>query len=281
MALHLTTLTVIGFTLADYGNIGALPCYRLSPLLLARWQRCPSLVLCRPGTDQSLWRRRWDFLIVFYSVLFSLQGVFIVRNFLILLPVFAYLAGVGFDTLIDRAVKMPVGGPRQAAILATSVALATAFGWNAWQQVAFGRSIAAAQREPLVRQVAEYLARHASVPVALSPCLAADLSATGAPLPANVTEPGRARQYIFRMSELASSNAHLSFWPATRHDTLDWIGPREVNLNYYPTWPGADHAIILKIDAAEHMGVLEALSHPRASDVRNSCPPQPIEPRNQ
>ena len=78
------------------------------------------------------------------------------------------------------------------------------------------------------------------------------------------------------MSELASSNAHLSFWPATRHDTLDSIGPREVNLNYYPTWPGADHAIILKIDAAEHMGVLEALSHPRASDVRNSCPPQPV-----
>ena len=221
------------------------------------------------------------FLILFYSVLFSLQGVFIVRNFLILLPVFAYLAGVGFDTLIDREFKMPVGKPRQAAILATSVALATAFGWNAWQQVAFGRSIAAAQREPLVRQVAEYLARHASVPVALSPCLAAELSATGAPLPANVTEPGRARQYIFRMSELASSNAHLSFWPATRHNTLDWIGPREVNLNYYPTWPGTDHAIILKIDAAEHMGVLQALSHLRDSDVRNSCPPQPIEPTNQ
>ena len=68
------------------------------------------------------------FLIVFYSVLFSLQGVFIVRNFLILLPVFAYLAGVGFDTLFDREFKMPIGGPRQAAILATSVALAIAFG---------------------------------------------------------------------------------------------------------------------------------------------------------
>ena len=78
------------------------------------------------------------------------------------------------------------------------------------------------------------------------------------------------------MSELASSNAHLSFWPATRHDTLDWIGPREVDLNYYPTWPGADHAIILKIDAAEHMGVLEALSHLRDPGVRDSCSRSPL-----
>jgi Dolichyl-phosphate-mannose-protein mannosyltransferase len=219
------------------------------------------------------------FLIVFYSIFFSRQGVFIVRNFLMLLPVFAYLAGVGLDALIDREFKMPVGGPRQAAILATSVALAIAFGWNAWQQVAFGRSIANAQREPLVRLVTEYLEQHPSVRTALSPCLAADLSATGAPLPANVTEPSRALRYIFRMSELTPSNAHLAFWPATRHDTFDWIGPREVNLNYYPTWSGADHAIILNIDAAEHMGVVEALSHGRHADMRNSCPPQPVPPR--
>jgi len=81
------------------------------------------------------------------------------------------------------------------------------------------------------------------------------------------------------MSELTPSNAHLAFWPATRHDTFDWIGPREVNLNYYPTWSGADHAIILNIDAAEHMGVVEALSHGRHADMRNSCPPQPVPPR--
>jgi hypothetical protein len=48
---------------------------------------------------------------------------------------------VGFDALLDREVKMPVGRPRQAAILATSLALAIAFGSNAWQQVAVDRSI--------------------------------------------------------------------------------------------------------------------------------------------
>ena len=51
------------------------------------------------------------FLIVFYSIFFSRQVVFIVRNFLILLPIFAYFAGVGFDALIDRAAKIPSVGP--------------------------------------------------------------------------------------------------------------------------------------------------------------------------
>src|SRR5262249_24146767 len=153
------------------------------------------------------------------------QVVFFVRNFLILLPVFAYLAGVGFDALIDREFKMPVGRARQATILSTSVALAITFGWNAWQQVAFGRSIADAQREPLVHQIMEYLTQHASVRMALSPCLAADLAATGGPLPANVTEPSRALRYIFRESEIWSSTVHLAFWPVARHDTFDWIGP--------------------------------------------------------
>ena len=106
----------------------------------------------------------------------------------------------------------------------------------------------------------EYLEQHASVPMALSPCLAADL-ATGGALPANVTEPSRALRYIFRFSELRRSSADLAFWPAARHNSFDWIGPREVNLNYYPIWAGEDHAFILAIDVAEHMGVAEALSH--------------------
>jgi hypothetical protein len=201
------------------------------------------------------------FLIIFYSISFSLEVVFIVRNFLVLLPVFAYLAGAGFDALIDRVFKMPVGRLRQAAILATSVALTVGFGWNAWRQVAFGWSIADEQKKPLARQVTEYLAQHASVRIALSPCLAANLLAEGAPLPENVTEPSRAVRYIFSARELSSSNAPLASWPATRHGTFDWIGPREVNLNYYPEWPGADHAIILNIEEAEHMGVVAALSH--------------------
>jgi hypothetical protein len=171
---------------------------------------------------------------IFYLIFFSLMVVFIVRSFLILLPVFTYLAGVGFDALLDREFKMPVGRPRQAAILATSVALAIAFGWNAWQQVAFGRSIVDRGSEALLRQVTEYLAQHASVRIALSPCLAADL----VPKARRFRRMSRSQAGQFGMfsaSELESSNAHLAFWPATRHDTFDWIGPREVNLNIIRT----------------------------------------------
>jgi Dolichyl-phosphate-mannose-protein mannosyltransferase len=211
------------------------------------------------------------FLIVFYSIFFSLQVVFAVRNFLILLPIFAYFAGVGLDALIDCSIKMRVRQLRQAAVLATGVTLAIGLGWNAWQQVAFGQTIADAQRQSLVQQVAEYIARRASVRVALSQSLAADLVARGEPLPANVTETSGADRFIFRASELSPS-AHLESWPATRHHTFDWIGPREVNLNYYPIWSGADHAFILTIDAAKRMGVLEALSQGRETTERNSSP---------
>ena len=204
------------------------------------------------------------FLIVFYSIFFSRQVVFIVRNFLILLPVFAYFGGAGFDALIDRVVKMPVGRTRQAAILATGMALASALGWNAWQQVAFGRSIVDAQRQPLVRQIAEYLAHHSSVRVALSPSLTVDLISAGEPLPANVTELSRANEFIFRASELPR-DAHLTSWPATQHNTFDWIGPREVNLNYYNVGCGADHAFILNMTAAERMGVIAVLSQARTA----------------
>ena len=82
-------------------------------------------------------------------------------------------------------------------------------------------------------------------------------------------------------SELTAINAHLAFWPATRHDTLDWIGPREVNLNYYPTWTGADHAVILSMSAAERTGVVEALSHGRPPNLLSSCPSPPVRTKNQ
>jgi hypothetical protein len=221
--------------------------------LVCGWRRSRSLTIALGS------------LIVFYSIFFSMQVVFIVRNFLLLLPVFAYFTGAGCDRLIDRAFKMPVGRPRQTVILVIAMTLAIALGWNAWQQVTFGRSIVDARSQPLVRQVAEYLAGHPSVRVALSPSLAADLIATGEPIPANVTESSRADEFIFRLSELMHSahSAHLASWDATRHDTFDWIGPREVNLNYYPWWGDAehDHAIILNMRAAERMGIVSELSH--------------------
>ena len=55
------------------------------------------------------------FLLVFYSVFFALQAVFIVRNFLLLLPVLAYLAAVGIDFALGCAKGLPGPLPRAAA----------------------------------------------------------------------------------------------------------------------------------------------------------------------
>ena len=77
-------------------------------------------------------------------------------------------------------------------------------------------------------------------------------------------EPSRANEFIFRASELSRED-HLTSWPATEHDTFDWIGPREVNLNDHSVWCGADHAFILNMGAAERMGVVAVLSQARTA----------------
>ena len=195
------------------------------------------------------------FLLVFYSVFFSRQVVFIVRNFLLLLPVFAYLAAVGIDFAFGYAQSLRIPLARAAAISVMVLALATILGWNAWEQISFGRSIATARNVPLIQQVAEYLAQHGNMPVVLSPSLAAEL---GQPT-RSTAQPNRSARFIYRESELTSIDAKLAFGPWMHHNVLDWIGPREVNLNYYPAWIGHDHAILMDMNTAERAGVIAAL----------------------
>jgi hypothetical protein len=196
------------------------------------------------------------FLLVFYSVFFSLQVVFIVRNFLLLLPVFAYLAGVGIDFAFGYAQSFGIPQVRAVAISVMSLALATVLGWNAWEQISFGRSIATARNVPLIHQVAEYLSQHGNRPVVLSPSLATEL---GQPM-RSTTQPNWSPLFIYRESELTSIDAKLAFGPWMHHSVLDWIGPREVNLNYYPGWIGHDHAILMDINEAERTGIFAALN---------------------
>jgi hypothetical protein len=195
------------------------------------------------------------FLLVFYSVFFSCQVVFIVRNFLLLLPIFAYLAAVGIDFAFEYAQSLRIPLARTVAISVMVLALATILGWNAWEQISFGRSIATARNVPLIQQVAEYLAQHGNMPIVLSPGLAAEL---GQPI-GNAAQPNRSARFIYRESELTSIDAKLAFSPWMHHNFIDWIGPREVNLNYYPEWEGHDHAILMDMDTAEQAGVIAAL----------------------
>jgi hypothetical protein len=195
------------------------------------------------------------FLLVFYSVFFSRQVVFIVRNFLLLLPVFAYLAAVGIDFAFGYALSLRIPLARAAAISIMVLALATILGWNAWEQISFGRSIAPARNVPLIQQVAEYLAQHGNMPVVLSPSLAAEL---GQPM-RSTAQPNRSPRFIYRESELTSLDAKLAFGPWMHHSVLDWIGPREVNLNYYPKWEGHDHAILMDMNTAERAGFIAVL----------------------
>ena len=216
---------------------------------LALWGLVPAWHRSRP-TACAL-----GFLMVFYSLFWPWQVVFIVRNFLMLLPIFCYLAAIGYDALLERALAVR---KRRSTVLAATLALAVIvmMGWNAWEQLVFGRSIVATRQVPLVFQAARYLSDRPAIPIALSPRLSADLVATGTTLPTNAVAPAEARRFLFLLSELAKTNLQL---PGTRYDSYEWIGAREVNLNYYPNWKGRDHVIILDMDAARRMGIVAAL----------------------
>jgi hypothetical protein len=197
-------------------------------------------------------------LLVFYSVFYSLHVVFQVRNFLLLLPVFAYLAAVGIDFALGYARSLGIPKGRAAATSVMVLALATIVGWNAWAQISFAHSIATARNVPLIQQVAEYLAQHRSVAVELSPSLAAELEHSMR----STAQTDQRRLFIYRESELTSAHwngAKLTFGPWMHRSVLDWIGPREVNLNYYPHWIGHDHAILMDMNMAKRAGIIAAL----------------------
>jgi hypothetical protein len=219
---------------------------------LALWGLMPTWRRSRPIASTLA------FLLVFYSLLFSRQAAFIVRNFLMLLPVFCYLASVGLDAILERA-QATTGPQRNVAVLAVTSTVAVMMGWNAWEQLAFGRSIVTARQVPLVLQAARYLRDHPAIAIALSPKLSADLAATGMTLPPNAVARVTPQRFLFRASELSQTNAQLAHWPATRHDSYEWLGAREVNLNYYPNWAGRDHLFVLDMDRARRMGVVAAL----------------------
>jgi hypothetical protein len=196
------------------------------------------------------------FLLVFYSVFFSLQTVFIVRNFLLLLPVVSYLAAVGLDFALGYAKSLRMPLARVAALTMLILALGTILGWNAWKQVSFGHSIVVSRNVPLVHQVEEYLAQHSEMSFVLSPRLTVEL---GQPM-RSASQLKGSSLFMYLESELTSVDAKLPRGPSMRHNVLDWVGPREVNLNYYPGWAGHDHAMLMGLKTAEMSGVITALT---------------------
>jgi hypothetical protein len=200
-----------------------------------------------------------SFILIFYSLAFSRQVVFIVRNFLFLLPVLCILCAIGFDATLRWISSFSWGRLRAPAEATVTAGVLLALAWNTYQQILLGLSIEYAKTTPLIQQLEKYLTLHPQTPVALSSRLWKELRDTKIPVPSNIVDYNQASLYLFKYSEIDDQNIKLLDWPATKRNTFDWIGPREVNLNYYSRWLGPDRIVILDPQRAHDFGVAPAL----------------------
>jgi hypothetical protein len=190
--------------------------------------------------------------LLFYSLFFSSRTtVFIVRNFLFFLPVLAVLIGAGIAWMIRQS--------RMARILAIAL-LCGAGATNAYTLVTAARTIHPGSDAMLVDQLAVYIAQHPGEKFALSASLSREMTGRHA---ANLAPAGNADIFAYRDNDLSAGGLaiQLKDYPGTRHNTFEWIGPREVNYNYYPTWvSGRDRILLLPMKTAERLGLPQALS---------------------
>jgi hypothetical protein len=213
-------------------------------------------------------RRTWRLglvvggLIGFYAAFFSQEKVFIVRNFLLFLPIMALLAGIGAEAALCAALSLRSRPLRFLTASAVAGWALCAIGWNGWVETSAAQSIVVAKRAPgryLEKHLARYLDEHPDARVAVSADVRAKLANASPKAAAQIVEPARADRYLFLYSELGRG-AHLKAWPASEYGVYHWIGPEDVNFNYYPTWFASNRIIILDIKAARAMGVVDALS---------------------
>jgi hypothetical protein len=189
--------------------------------------------------------------LLFYSFFFSSRTtVFIVRNFLFFLPILAVLTGAGIAWMIRQS--------RAAQVLAVALLCAAGMA-NAYTLVTTAQTINPNSDVMLVEELAVYIAKHPNEKFALSASLSRDMGNRHA---ANLAPADKADIFVYRDNDLVggASPVRLKDYPGTRHNTFEWIGPREVNYNYYPTWvSGRDRILLLPMKTAERMGLPGAL----------------------
>jgi 4-amino-4-deoxy-L-arabinose transferase-like glycosyltransferase len=201
----------------------------LSALLIAPWPLGVVVALRRNVRAAAL--------VVAFPLLYAgymmWQRVFIVRNYLLLVPCLAVLAACGWGWLFDR---LRVAWGRRL-LVAAAVGVLT---FNAAWLVAAGWSVRA--RAKPVEAFAAWASTRSDVGVSRQ--LAGALGTVPA-------QRGTPEFFAFFGSEAANRPAHQAW----HHAYVErWFGPLEVNYNYYPSWGGRDRIVVVKVDRARQLG---------------------------
>lgn len=174
--------------------------------------------------------------------------VLFVRNLIWIAPFLAVAAARGAAWIAERLrpgrARLAFGGLLAALLLL-----------NAYQLVAAGESIRWRGTDRFARELADYIEAHEQQRFYLSPAVAEELARVRPSARSNVTtdprEPSDAVAFYPR--ELEAPGA----WPANMPGfTLRIFGPREVNFEYYATWP-EPRILLVRRAQAVRLGLLE------------------------
>jgi len=217
-----------------------------------QWIAVPLFVAMLAGA--ALWLRRdvrFGLVVVgfplFFLIMFCARyRVVIIRNYLFVAPFFALLVARG---TADFAAWLP--RPWQRWGLAT--ALVAAFSINAAWLVSAGESIRNIDPNWYVRQALDYVKGHASTRFRVSNQIRGIAQAQNLTLPANVVTGNDGTEVVF------FGNAEgPGPWNWRVNDpwlTKKVFGPREVNFDWYSSWSGHDHIVVMGIEKAKATGV--------------------------
>jgi hypothetical protein len=209
-------------------------------------------LLCLTGVVHAFLKKEWNilglFLVMFvYMTYMSLFKVMIVRNLLYVLPYFVVLAAYGLqglhEHLKNRLIVFVVNG-LLLCLLALSLDSIVAASWSIYQRDTID----------MKKELALFLNEHGKNGYAFSKGVRQLLA------PGNQsrdTTNGTAQFLVFLKSEIKEE--HL---PANTFNTYKTIaGPQDVNFDYYPTWPGQDRIVIMKLQDA-NLEMLKDLNMP-------------------
>ena len=207
----------------------------------------------------SLVRRDWRLAIllvvppIFLLVYFSTLTVFFLRNFLLILPFIALLAGTGLQYLITALPR-----PWSIALRVLVAVAIVVFAIDLWRAAQTIDEQGPRQRAELI---ADRVAAEPDKCWRISDALIESMNSYGiAPTP-SPADDGRTERVAFSTSEFAllPDDTQLRAWPGYVPGYFDWLGSREVDFTYYPTWPGEPRVLVFSPDLRDEVGLTDEM----------------------
>ena len=207
----------------------------------------------------SLGRRDWRLAIllvvapIFLLLYFSTLTVFFPRNFLLILPFIALLAGTGLQHLI--AALPAIWSIALRILVAVAIVVFAIDLWRAAQTI----------DEQGPRQRAELLASRIVVEPdrcwRISDASVESMNGYGITLTPSTANDGDTERIAFSTSDIAllPSNTKWRAWPGYIPGYFDWLGSREVDFSYYPNWTGEPRVLVFSPETRNEVGLTDKM----------------------